>query len=187
MASETKVGTLVVELQMKTQALEKGLETAKKKLQEIEKQNTQVQNSNKGLDASFIAMSVSIVASLKKIKSAIDDGVEKYNKYVNSMQALQKTAKATGNSMSEIKDSMEDVNEFKFIDDSDLSKSMQNLLRYGFTVEQASEMLKVMQDVAVGNREPQYELSEAVRVTTERYSYGKFSFVKCSWCRKKYC
>ena len=64
---------------------------------------------------------------------------------------------------------MEDINEFKFIDEADLSKSMQNLLRYGFTVEQSSELLKIMQDAAVGNKEPQYELSEAIRVTTERY------------------
>ena len=112
-------------------------------------------------------MSTSIVASLVKIKSAIDEGVSKYNTYTNSMQALGKTAKATGNSMTDIKKAMEDVNKFKFIDDADLSKSMQNLLRYGFSIEQASEMLKVMQDAAVGNREPQYELSEALKVTTD--------------------
>lgn len=164
---ETKVGQLVIDLRIKIEALEKGLESAKKKLQEIESQNKQVENSNSSLDASFIAMSAGIVASLAKIKSAIDDGVSKYNTYTNSMQALQKTAKATNTSMTQIKNAMKDVNEFKFIDDADLSKSMQNLLRYGFTVEQASEMLKVMQDAAVGNREPQYELSEAIKVTTD--------------------
>jgi len=81
MASETRVGTLVVDLQARTIALEKGLETARKKLKEIEKQNEEVQVSNKQLDASFIAMSASIVASLVKIKSAIDDGIEKYKEY----------------------------------------------------------------------------------------------------------
>lgn len=167
MANETRVGQLVIDLQIKTEALEKGLETAKKKLQEIESKNNETKNSNSQLDASFIAMSTSIVASLVKIKSAIDEGVSKYNTYTNSMQALGKTAKATGNSMTDIKKAMEDVNKFKFIDDADLSKSMQNLLRYGFSIEQASEMLKVMQDAAVGNREPQYELSEALKVTTD--------------------
>ena len=164
---ETKIGQLVIDLKIKTEALEKGLETAKKKLEEIEKQNEQVKSSNKGLDASFIAMSASIVASLAKITSAIDDGVTKYNNYVNSMGALEKTVRSTKNSMIDVKKAMEDVNKFKFIDDADLSKSMQNLLRYGFTVEQASEMLKVMQDAAVGNKEPQYELSEAIKVTTD--------------------
>lgn len=167
MSNETTIGELSINLKMKLEGLEKGLETAKKRLQEIEQQNEQVQNSNNQLDASFIAMSAGIVASLAKIKSAVDEGVDKYNTYTNSMNALQKTAKSTKNSMTNIKNAMEDVNEFKFIDDADLSKSMQNLLRYGFTVEQASEMLKVMQDAAVGNKEPQYELSEAIKVTTD--------------------
>lgn len=167
MASETTIGELSISLKMKLEGLEKGLETAKKKLESIEKQNEQLKSSNSSLDASFIAMSASIVGSLVKIKSAVDDGVSKYTKYTNSMNALQKTAKATNNSISDIKNAMEDVNEFKFIDDADLSKSMQNLLRYGFTVQQASQLLKVMQDAAVGNREPQYELSEAIKVTTD--------------------
>ena len=109
MAKETQIGQLGIDLKKKTEAHEKGLETTKKKLQEVEKQNEQVQSSNGQLDASFIAMSASIVASLVKIKSAVDDGVEKYNKYTNSMQALQKTAKATNNSMSDITKAMENI------------------------------------------------------------------------------
>ncbi len=167
MASETQIGQLVIDLKIKTEALEKGLETAKQKLENLENKNKQVQNSNNQLDASFIAMSASIIASLAKITSAIDDGVQKYNKYVNSMQALEKTAKVTNNSMTEIKNSMEDVNEFKFIDEADLSKSMQNLIKYGFSVKQATEMLKIMQDAAIGNKQDSYSLSEAIRVTTE--------------------
>ena len=167
MANQTTIGELSINLKMKLEGLEKGLETAKKKLQSIEQQNEQLKNSNSQLDANFIAMSASIVASLAKIKSAIDDGVNKYTKYTNSMNALQKTARATNNSMAEITDSMEDVNEFKFIDDADLSKSMQNLIKYGFSVKQATEMLKIMQDTAVGNKQEAYSLSEAIRITTE--------------------
>lgn len=167
MSNETEIGSLEINLKIKLEALEKGLETAKKKLQTIEEENKKVESSNKSLEGSYLAMSASIVIALAGIKSAIDEGVEKYNKYTSSMQALQKTAKATNNSMSDITEAMKDVNEFKFIDDADLSKSMQNLLRYGFTVEQATELLKVMQDVAVGNKEPQYELSEAIKVTTD--------------------
>lgn len=169
MSSETQIGKLVIDLQIKTQALEKGLETAKKKLQEIEQQNEQVKNSNSGLDASFIAISASIVASLHTIKSAVDEGVEKYNTYVNSMKALQKTASATDNSFEEVKDTIEDVNKLKLMDDADVTASTKNLLTYGFTVKQTGEILKVLQDAAVGNRQANYTLSEAVRVTTERY------------------
>lgn len=167
MANETEVGQLVIDLKIKTEALEKGLETAKRKLQEIEKQNEQVKNSNSQLDASFIAMSVSIIATLKGITSAIDDGVQKYISYTNSMQALQKTAKSTNNSMSEIKSTIKDVNKLKLMDDSDVTAATKNLLTYGFTVKQTGEILKVLQDAAVGNRQANYTLSEAVRVTTE--------------------
>ena len=164
---ETKIGQLVIDLKIKTEALEKGLETAKQKLQEIEKQNEQVKNSNKNLDANFIALSISVVASLSKIKNVVDDGVNKYNSYVNSMKALQKTAKATNNSMADVEKAIKDVNKLKLMDDSDVTSAKKNLLNYGFTVEQTSDILKVLQDAAVGNRQASYSLSEAVRVTTE--------------------
>lgn len=177
MASETTIGELAINLKIKLEGIEKGVETAKKKLQEIEQKNKQVENSNKSLDASFVVMSAGIIASLNQIKSAIDDGVEKYNSYTNSMKALQKTAKATDNSFADIKKSIEDVNELKLMDESDVTAATKNLLTYGFTVDQTTEVLKVLQDAAVGNRQANYTLSEAVRVTTERYSYGKLCII----------
>lgn len=167
MAKETQIGQLVIDLKIKTEALEKGLETAKQKLEKIEQENKKVQSSNSQLDASFIAMSASIIASLAKITSAIEDGVNKYNTYTNSMKALQKTANATNNSMTEIEETIKDVNKLKLMDDSDVIASTKNLLTYGFTVKQTGEILKVLQDAAVGNRQASYSLSEAVRVTTE--------------------
>lgn len=168
MAKETQIGQLVIDLKIKTEALEKGLETAKNKLKQLEEENKKVQSSNSQLDASFIAMSASIVASLVKVTSAIDEGVQKYISYTNSMQALQKTAKATDNSMTDISKTIEDVNKLKLMDDSDVTAATKNLLTYGFTVKQTGEILKVLQDAAVGNRQANYTLSEAVRVTTER-------------------
>ena len=168
MAKETQIGQLVIDLKIKTEALEKGLETAKNKLKQLEEENKKVQSSNSQLDASFIAMSVSIVASLVKITSAIDEGVQKYVSYTNSMQALQKTAKATDNSMADISKTIEDVNKLKLMDDSDVTAATKNLLTYGFTVKQTGEILKVLQDAAVGNRQANYTMSEAVLVTTER-------------------
>ena len=67
MSNETKIGQLVIDLQVKTQALEKGLETAQKKLKEIEEQNEEVKSSNKGLESSYLALSAVAVAALAKI------------------------------------------------------------------------------------------------------------------------
>ncbi|MBR0428194.1 MAG: hypothetical protein IJK18_08370 [Clostridia bacterium] len=167
MAKETQIGNLVIDLQIKTAALEKGLNAAKTKLKELEQENEQIKSSNKGVDASFVAMAAGIVASLAKIKSAVDDGIQKYNQYTNQMKALQKTSIATGNSFGEVKKAVEDVNSLKLMDESDVTTATKNLLTYGFTIEQTSDMLKVLQDAAVGNRQANYTLSEAVRVTTE--------------------
>lgn len=167
MAKQTEIGSLAINLQIKLDALEKGIDTAKKKLQEIEKQNEQVKNSNKGLDASFIAMSASIIASLVKMKSALDDGVAEYTKYKNSMMTVNKVAQNTGTTLSEVQDIINKSNEFKLMNESDLNTSIKNLLLYGYTAEQATDILKRLQDSAVGNRQECYNLSEAVRVTTE--------------------
>lgn len=42
MAKQTEIGSLAINLQIKLNALEKGLETAKKKLQSIEEENKKV-------------------------------------------------------------------------------------------------------------------------------------------------
>ena len=167
MANQTTIGELAINLQIKLEGLEKGLETAQKKLQSIEKQNEQIKNSNNQLDASFIAMSVTAVTTIKQIADAVQEGVNKYNSYVNNMTALEKTAKATNNSMTEVKETIEDVNKLKLMDDADVTAATKNLLTYGFTAKQTGEILEVLQDAAVGNRQANYTLSEAVRVTTE--------------------
>lgn len=177
MTNETEVGSLAINLKIKLEALEKGLETAKKKLQSIEQESKNVENSNKSLDASFIAMSATAVASLVKIKSALDDGVAEYNKYKNSMMTVNKVAQNTGTTLSEVKDIINKSNEFKLMSETDLNSSIKNLLLYGYTAEQATDILKRLQDSAVGNRQECYSLSEAVRVTTERYSYGKLCHI----------
>lgn len=187
MATETKIGELVIDLQIKTKALEQGVETAKKKIEQIEKSNEQVKSSNKGLEASYIAMAAAAIASLVKIKSAIDDSIAEYTKYKNSMMTVNKVAQNTGTTLSEVQDIINKSNEFKLMNEADLNAAIKNLLLYGYTAEQATDILKRLQDSAVGNRQECYSLSEAVRVTTERYSYGKFCYIGCSRCSKEYC
>lgn len=169
--NETQIGQLVIDLEIRLEGVEKGLQIAREKLQEIEQENVKVQNSNSQLETSFTAMTDNIMAAMVKMTSAVskavDSGVQKYNSYVNSMSALQKTVKATNNSMTEIENTIKDVNKLKLMDDSDVTAATKNLLTYGFTAEQTGDILKVLQDAAVGNRQESYSLSEAVRVTTE--------------------
>ena len=99
MANETKVGQLVIDLKIKTEALEKGLETAKQKLQEIEQNNKQVENSNKSLYASYLAMSATAVLALGKIVGIIKECIDEYNSYTQAMSSLQNVSEYTGQSM----------------------------------------------------------------------------------------
>ena len=102
MANETKVGQLVIDLKIKTEALEKGLETAKQKLQEIEQNNKQVENSNKSLDASYLAMSATAVLALGKIVGIIKECIDEYNSYTQALSSFQNVSENTGQSMQDL-------------------------------------------------------------------------------------
>lgn len=52
MANQTTIGELSINLQLKLEGLEKGLETARTKLQQLENENKKIQSSNNQLDAS---------------------------------------------------------------------------------------------------------------------------------------
>lgn len=170
MANETQIGKLVIDLQMKTQALEKGLETAKKKLQEIEKQNDQVGDSNKKLDASYLALSATAVASLMKIGSAIKSCIEEYNSYTQAMSSLQNVSEYTGESMSEFSDIMDEFS--VYMTKSDIATTIKNFSLMGFTADQTRQMMEALTNSAIRNRNANYTVSEAVRVASEGYRQG---------------
>lgn len=167
MASETQIGLLAIDLKIKTEALEKGLETAKKKLQDIEKQNEQVKNSNSQLDASFIAMSASIVASLVKIKSAIDDGVQKYKEYESANKGLQSIVKGQGLSFSNAQSFIEDYISDGLIPLSDATLAYKNLASRGYNEEQIKQTMIALKDAAAFGRQSTYEYGEAIATATE--------------------
>lgn len=167
MASETQIGQLAIDLKIKTEALEKGLETAKKKLQDIEKQNEQVKNSNSQLDTSFIAMSASIVASLVKIKSAIDDGVQKYKEYESANKGLQSIVKGQGLSFSNAQSFIEDYISDGLIPLSDATLAYKNLASRGYNEEQIKQTMIALKDAAAFGRQSTYEYGEAIATATE--------------------
>ena len=95
-AKETQIAKLVISLQAKTDALEKGLNNAKKKLQEVEQENDNIKGKNKELEASYIAMSAVAVASLVKVTGIIKDCVNEYNSYTQAMSSLKNVSEYTG-------------------------------------------------------------------------------------------
>lgn len=107
MASETQIGKLVIDLQIKTQALEQGLNTAKQKLKEIENSNKSLEDSNKSIDASYVAMSAAAIGALVKINSTIKDCISEYNKYTQAMTGLENIANYTGQDINKLNQIMQ--------------------------------------------------------------------------------
>lgn len=170
MANETQIGQLVIDLKIKTEALEKGLETAKKKLQDIEQNNKQVENSNKSLDASYLAMSATAVLALGKIVGAIKDCVNEYNAYTQSMSSLQNVSEYTGESMTDLSKIM---NKFgAYMTKSDLATTIKNFSLMGFEAQQTEQMIEALTNSAIRNRNANYTVSEAVRIASEGYRQG---------------
>lgn len=170
MANETKVGQLVIDLKIKTEALEKGLETAKQKLQEIEQNNKQVETSNKSLDASYLAMSATAVLALGKIVGIIKECIDEYNSYTQAMSSLQNVSEYTGQSMQDFGNIMSKFG--SYMTKADLATTIKNFSLMGFTAEQTEQMIEALTNSAIRNRNANYTVSEAVRVASEGYRQG---------------
>lgn len=171
MANETQIGKLVIDLQIKTQALEKGLNAAKQKIQEMEDNNKSLENSNKSLDASFIAMSASILVALNKIGSAIKSCVNEYNSYTQAMNGLQNIANYTGQDMQELTDIMNKFSQYGLAQ-SDIATAIKNFSLMGYTAEDTEKMITALTESAISNRQACYSVSEAVKMASEGYKNG---------------
>ena len=123
-ANETQIGQLVIDLKIKTEALEKGMENAKKKLQELEQQNEQVKSSNQELDVNFIAVTTSIVGSLHKVLSVLKESVDEYNSYKQAMSSLSDVAEYTGNNFDDMSQMMQKYS--NYMNKGDLAATIKN-------------------------------------------------------------
>ncbi len=170
MASETQIGQLVIDLKIKTEALEKGLETAKKKLEQIESENKKIENSNKSLNASYLAMSATAVLAIGKIVGIIKEATEEYKTYTQAMDSLSNVADYTNQNMSDMARIMDKYS--SIMNKSDIATTIKNFSLMGFTIEQTDKMIEALTNSAIRNRNANYTVSEAVRVASEGYRQG---------------
>lgn len=168
--NETQIGQLVIDLKIRLEALEKGTDMAKKKLQEIEQENKKIQSSNSQLDASFIAMSAGIVASLAKVVGVIKEATEEYKSYTQAMSSLQNVSEYTGESMEDFSDIMNKYG--AYLTKADLATTIKNFSLMGMTAKQTEQMIEALTNSAIRNRNANYTVSEAVRVASEGYRQG---------------
>ena len=168
--NETQIGQLVIDLKIKTEALEKGLETAKKKLQEIEGQNKSLENSNKSLDGSWMALAATATVAFAGIISSIKSATEEYKAHTQAMSSLQKVSDYTGESMSDFSRIMDKFD--NIITKADLATTIKNFTLMGMKAEETEQMIEALTNSAIDNKNANYSVSEAVRLASEGYRQG---------------
>ena len=141
--------------------------------QNVDTSMSSAEQSTKSLASGFDDLT-SAVASLATagvalggLTSAIGSVTEAYNSYQAAMNGVKAVAQATGNDVSASMSAIQEVTRNGLITQEDAAAAMKNLQLYGYTVEQATQMIKTMTDAAVYNRQANYSVSESVRVTTE--------------------
>lgn len=167
MSNQTTIGELAINLQIKLEGLEKGIETAKKKLQEIEKQNESLKNSNSGLDASFLAMSATAVVALTKIKSAIDDCVSTYNDYTSANVGLKSILDGQGKDFKEAQGFIQEYISDGLIPLNNAVTAYKNLALRGYNDEQIKQTMINLKNAAAFGRQSTLEYGYAVQSATE--------------------
>lgn len=153
----------VKRVQASANSLAENLENSAKNTEKSAKQ------ASSGLDdlKDSIAGVVAAAASLHTVASGISTVVDAYSQYESAMNGATAVARATGNSVSESMQIIKDATADGLVTESDAATAVKNLEVYGLTAQQTAQMLQVLTNAAVYNRQSHYTVSEAVRVTTD--------------------
>lgn len=165
----TTVGKVVYKVELDTSALDSGAKTVEKDLKNVGSSSQEVNKATSAFDdlAASVAGAVAAAQSLKIITSGISEVTGAYAQYQSSMMGVQSVANATGNSISESMQLIKQSTASGLLSEADAAAAMKNLMLYGYTAQQAAQLIDVLTNSAAFNRQATYSLSEAVRVTTE--------------------
>lgn len=153
--------------------LEDGVKEANEAIGGIGKTTSSTNSGVTSLSSGFADLTLGIhnlkeaFSGLKSTTSTIGDLVNSNNRYQASLNGVVSVARATGNDVAESMQVIKDSTANGLLTQSDAAAAVKNLELYGYTAQQAGQMIKVMTDAAVYNRQANYSVSEAVRVTTE--------------------
>lgn len=119
-----------------------------------------------GLQSS-IAQLATAGASFIGLTSGIGSVVDAYNQFESSMNGVKAVARATGNDVADSLSSIKDLTSNGLISQSEAASAMKSLQKYGYSVQEATEMIKIMTDAAVYNRQAHYSVGEAIEATAQ--------------------
>lgn len=113
------------------------------------------------------AVAAAAAVALYGLFNAVKSGINTYNQYTAALRGLQGVAEKTNTSMTSLIAANQAVTKDGLITPAQVSQSMKNLLMYGYSVQEATDLLYRLKDAAAYNRQENYSLGEAVVATTE--------------------
>lgn len=117
--------------------------------------------------ATSVAVTTAATTVFLAIVGAVRKGVDAYVQYQNAMMSLSGVADKTNTSMNRLYKATSDLTADGLMLASDVSYAIKNLLMYGYTVDQTIDIIERLKDSAAYNRQANYSLGEAVKMTTE--------------------
>ncbi len=144
-----------------------GINKAKTELNSLNEKLKQTGDINKEIDGSFLALGATATAVFASIVVSVNKGIEAYNQYTNAMSGLRSQMEYVGEDMGRATEMVKELTKDGLMSETDVAMAIKNLTSYGYSLEQANDMIIRLKDSAAYNRQAHYELGEAVRVTTE--------------------
>ena len=131
---------------------------AKKTASNINVAYDQLLGTLQGIASAFVA--------LKALKLPFSLGLESVKELEQAEFSLQRASIATGQSVTKAFETVSKASS-KLLTTADTTQAISNLVAFGYTAEQAAEMVQNLTDISVAQRDTQYTVAEAVLKTTE--------------------
>lgn len=116
--------------------------------------------------AAYAAMAAAAARFMGVLVSAVESGIEAYNRYIASLQGLQSVAAGVGVGAEPLKAAMGGLTD-AFFSATSAAASLKNLLSRGYTLDQAVQAISRLKDAAAFGRQASYSLEQAVVSATE--------------------
>lgn len=99
--------------------------------------------------------------------SWVSDSMSEYAKYEDALYGLMTTVDTVKGTITDAMAEVRDITADGLLSEEDAMVAMRNLTAYGYSVQEASEMIKAMTLSAEANRKEMYTVSEAVERATQ--------------------
>lgn len=107
------------------------------------------------------------LVGIAEIKRFVDDSVEQYGRAEKAYRGLEAVANYTGQGIGKALAAVRELTSDGLVNETEMSKAMQSLLQFGFTVEQATKFLKASKDTAAFNAAAHLSMGEAISSAAE--------------------